>query len=239
MFFVMLAQAEFPPLYLLLLVTPIVSVLTSFFVPIFIVLAIFLVIFLVKQKFPTHLIIGVLILNLFFLFITPVLWGQLKGYQQNRILTFLEPTRDPLNTGYQVIQARIAVGSGQVFGKGFLEGTQKNMNFLPEHHTDFIFSVISEEFGFVGSLSLIFAFIVLFSRIVRNIFRSEVRERRIAMSGVLGYMFFQVLINIGMNVGLMPTTGIPLPFISYGGSSLVMNSVAIALVLKYGGEKEL
>jgi rod shape determining protein RodA len=168
-----------------------------------------------------------------------VLWGSLKTYQQNRILTFLDPTRDPLNAGYQVIQAKIAIGSGQLFGKGFLEGTQKNMKFLPEHHTDFIFSVISEEFGFVGSVLLLTLFIFFFFRIIRNIFRSEIKERRIVMAGIFGYLFFQVVINIGMNIGMMPTTGIPLPFISYGGSSLLVNSVSVALVLKYGSEKDL
>jgi rod shape determining protein RodA len=166
------------------------------------------------------------------------LWGSLKPYQQNRILTFIDPTRDPLNTGYQVIQAKIAVGSGQIFGKGFLGGTQKNMNFLPEHHTDFIFSVIAEEFGFIGSVLLLLVFFYFFLRIVKNITRSQIKERRIAMAGIFGFLFFQVVINIGMNIGLMPTTGIPLPFISYGGSNLLINSISVALILKYSQDKD-
>ena len=235
---VMLVQAGFPLFILFLLMTPIISIIASFYIPAFIVFALILVFLLIRQRFSTPFIIFVMVINLFFLFITPVIWNSLKSYQQNRILTFIDPTRDPLNAGYQVIQARIAVGSGQLFGKGFLEGTQKNMNFLPEQHTDFIFSVISEEFGFVGSTFLLLIFLLFFIRIVKNIFRSEIKERRIAMAGIFGFLFFQVAINVGMNIGLMPTTGIPLPFISYGGSNLLVNAVAISLVLKYSQEKD-
>jgi len=238
-FFVMLAQADFPPISMFLIITPIISILTSFVYQVFILYAIFLIFLLIIKKFAAQYIIVIMIINIVFCFMTPVLWQSLKPYQQNRILTFIDPNRDPLNTGYQVIQAKIAVGSGQLFGKGFLEGTQKNMNFLPEHHTDFIFSVVSEEFGFVGSVLLLILFMLFFLRIIRNIYRSEVKERRIAMSGVLAFLGFQVMINVGMNIGLMPTTGITLPFISYGGSSLLMNSVGVALVLKYGGEKDI
>ena len=237
-YFILLAQADFPPINMFLIITPLIAILTSFIYQIFIVYAILLTLFLIRKKFAAQYIIFIMIINLFFCFITPVLWQSLRPYQQNRILTFIDPHRDPLNTGYQVIQAKIAVGSGQLFGKGFLEGTQKNMNFLPEHHTDFIFSVVSEEFGFVGAILLLILFMLFFLRIIRNIYRSEVKERRIAMSGVLAFLGFQVLINVGMNIGLLPTTGITLPFISYGGSSLLMNSVGVALVLKYGGEKD-
>ena len=237
-FFIMLAQAGFPLFYLLLLVSPLISVLTSFYIPAFIIFSLVLIYLMYRQKFAMHFISFILVINLFFLFLTPVLWGSLKPYQQNRILTFIDPTRDPLNTGYQVIQAKIAVGSGQLFGKGFLEGTQKNMNFLPEHQTDFIFSVISEEFGFLGSVFLLIVYMFFFLRIISNINKSEIKERRVAMAGILGFLFFQVLVNIGMNIGLMPTTGIPLPFISYGGSNLLVNSIAVALILKYSQERD-
>jgi len=238
MYVVMLAQAGFPLLILFILMTPIISMITSFFIPAFIVFALLLIFLLYKSKFSLPLISFIIVINLFFLFITPLLWNSLRPYQQNRILTFIDPTRDPLNTGYQVIQARIAVGSGQLLGKGFLEGTQKNMNFLPEQHTDFIFSVLAEEFGFIGSVALLLVFLFFFMRIVKNIYRSEIKERQIAMAGIFGYLFFQVSINIAMNIGLMPTTGITLPFISYGGSSLLVNSFAVALVLKYSQEKD-
>jgi rod shape determining protein RodA len=234
----MLAQAGFPLLILFILMTPIISMITSFFIPAFIIFALLLIFLLYKSKFSLPLISFIIVINLFFLFITPVLWNSMRPYQQNRILTFIDPSRDPLNTGYQVIQARIAVGSGQLLGKGFLEGTQKNMNFLPEQHTDFIFSVLAEEFGFVGSVALLLVFLFFFIRIVKNIYRSEIKERQIAMAGIFGYLFFQVSINIAMNIGLMPTTGITLPFISYGGSSLLVNSFAVALILKYSQEKD-
>jgi len=236
--FVMLAQAGFPPIYLLLITTPIISILTAFFPLIFAGFAVLLILLLIKKKFALHFIILIMIVNLVCCIMSPVLWNSMKPYQQKRILTFIDPNQDPLNAGYQVIQAKIAVGSGKVYGKGFLEGTQKNMNFLPEHHTDFIFSVVSEEFGFLGSVTLLILFMILFFRIIRSIFISEVKEHRIAMSGILGFLVFQMLINVGMNIGLMPTTGIPLPFISYGGSSLIVNSIAIALVLKYAQNKD-
>jgi len=235
-YLVMLIQVGYPLLHLFILLTPFVSILTSFYIPAFVVFAALLIFLLWKKKFTLHSIIFIMIINLFILFITPVLWGSLKPYQQNRILTFVDPTKDPLNTGYQIIQAKIAIGSGQLYGKGFLEGSQKNMRFLPEHHTDFIFSVVSEEFGFVGAMLLLFLFALFFLRMARNVFRSEIKERRVAMAGFLGFLFFQVFINIGMNVGLMPTTGIPLPFISYGGSNLLVSSIAVAFVLKYSQE---
>ena len=116
-------------------------------------------------------------------------------------------------------------------------GTQKNMNFLPEHHTDFIFSVIGEEFGFVGSMFILLVFVAFFGRIIYNIGQLKVRERKVAASGILAYLMFQSFINIGMNIGLVPATGIPLPFISYGGSNLLINSVSVAVILKYLNER--
>jgi len=168
-----------------------------------------------------------------------VFWNSLKDYQQNRIITFFNPMHDPLGAGYQVIQAKIAIGSGQLFGKGFLMGTQKNMNFLPEHHTDFIFSVVGEEFGFVGTSLLLLLFFLFFNRIIYLIKFVNKKEYKIAISGIFGYLLLQTFINIGMNVGVLPTTGIPLPFISYGGSNLLINSFAVAMILKYSVYKVL
>jgi len=235
---IMLIQAGFPIIILFILLTPFISMITSFYLPGFIIFAILLIGFLIKKRYTLPIVTLIMIINLFFLFITPVMWGTLKPYQQNRILIFLDPSRDPLNAGYQVIQAKIAVGSGQILGKGFLEGTQKNMNFLPEHHTDFIFSVIAEETGFIGSSILLFIFLIFFIQIIKNIDKPELKERKIAIAGFLGFIGFQVIINISMNLGLLPTTGIPLPFISYGGSNLLVNSIAIALTLKYTQDKD-
>ena len=175
----------------------------------------------------------VTIVNVFLSIITLVFWNTLKSYQQNRILTFIDPSRDPLGAGYQIIQSKIAIGSGGMYGKGFLAGTQKNLQFVPEHHTDFIFSVIGEEFGFVGSIIYIFVFALFLLRIVHLIFKMQEKEYQLASGGILGYLTFQIFINVGMNLGIMPTTGIALPFISYGGSSLLLNTTAIALILKF------
>jgi len=177
------------------------------------------------------------IANAFIAMIMPLFWMGLKDYQQNRILTFLDPTRDPLGAGYQIIQAKIAIGSGAITGKGWLMGTQKNMNFLPEHHTDFIFSVVGEEFGFIGSMFLLIIFMAFFIRLIFAINLLKVRERKVAAAGIMAYLMFQSFINIGMNIGLVPATGIPLPFISYGGSNLMINTISVAVILKYLNER--
>ena len=175
--------------------------------------------------------------NAFVSLVMPVLWMGLKDYQQNRILTFLDPTRDPLGAGCQIIQSKIAIGNGSIFGKGWLGGTQKNMNFLPEHHTDFIFSTIGEEFGFFGSIILLGVFAFFFARMIRAASELKVLERKVATSGIFAYLISQSFINIGMNIGLVPATGIPLPFISYGGSNLLFNTLSVAVVLKYMNER--
>jgi rod shape determining protein RodA len=172
-------------------------------------------------------------------FLIPVIWNGFKPYQQNRILTFINPNHDPLGTGYQVIQAKIAIGSGGLYGKGFLLGTQKNMDFLPEKHTDFIFSVIGEEFGFWGAGLLILLYLVFLTKLIKNIDKIFVKDRKIAAVGIISYLAFQFFVNIAMNIGIMPTTGVPLPFISYGGSNLLINTIAIGLILKYRLEKGL
>ncbi len=163
--------------------------------------------------------------------IVPLGWMFLKDYQKVRLLTFLNPGQDPLGSGYHVIQSQIAIGSGRFWGKGFMEGTQSQLRFLPEKHTDFAFSVYGEEWGFAGALILI----LLFCTFLYQIFvcSQEAKDRFGAMIcvGVFFYFFWQILINIGMVLGLMPVVGIPLPFISYGGTSLLVNFIMIGLVL--------
>ncbi len=233
----MLIVAGVPLFYALLIISPIVSIVLSIH---WVALALWLVVLiylLIRFRLSWVTITVSAIINLFTALIMPVFWNNLKDYQQNRILTFIDPMRDPLGAGYQIIQAKIAVGSGSTFGKGWLEGTQKNMNFLPEHHTDFIFSVIGEEFGFFGSLLLLTLFFFFFWRMIRAVSELKIKERRITAAGILAYLMFQSFINIGMNIGLVPTTGIPLPFISYGGSNLVINAIAVGVVLKYLNER--
>ncbi|MCB5262096.1 MAG: rod shape-determining protein RodA [Candidatus Cloacimonetes bacterium] len=233
----MLIAAEVPLFFILLMISPVVSLVASLhWLGILIWIAI-LILLLLRARLSWVAITVASIINTFIALITPVFWMGLKDYQQNRILTFMDPTRDPLGAGYQIIQAKIAIGSGSLTGKGWLLGTQKNMNFLPEHHTDFIFSVIGEEFGFVGSMFIILLFFAFFTRLIHNVVQLKVRERKVATAGIMAYLMFQTFINIGMNIGLVPATGIPLPFISYGGSNLMINTISVAVILKYLNER--
>ena len=161
----------------------------------------------------------------------PFLWHILKPYQQKRLLVFLNPDVDPLGAGYTVTQSKIAVGSGGVFGKGWLSGTQNQLNFLPERHTDFIFSVIGEEWGFAGSLLLIVFFILLIRRLSNIANLTHDGKGSILISGIVTLLWFQIFVNISMTIGLMPVVGLPLPLVSYGGSSLMTTMALIGLAL--------
>lgn len=154
----------------------------------------------------------------------------LKPYQRDRLEVFFNPTADPLSTGYNVVQSTIAVGSGQVFGRGLAAGSQSQLNFLPSQHTDFIFAVLSEKMGFVGGVIVLLLFVVLLMRGLYIASRAEDRFGVFIAVGVVTMILFHLFVNIGMNVGLMPVTGIPLPFISYGGTSLLVSFIAIGLL---------
>jgi rod shape determining protein RodA len=160
----------------------------------------------------------------------PFLWKTLKTYQKLRLVVFLDPYIDPQGAGYNVIQSRIAVGSGGLWGKGFLQGTQGRLHFLPEPHTDFIFSVYAEEFGFVGGVIVVLLFAFLFWRVSRAAFRTKDIRGKLFCIGVAAWLWFQVMESIAMSMGLAPITGLPLPLFSYGGSSLLMTALALALV---------
>lgn len=161
----------------------------------------------------------------------PAAWPFLKEYQRQRVRTFLDPERDPLGAGYHIIQSKIAVGSGQFWGKGFLYGTQSQLHFLPEQHTDFVFSVFAEEWGFVGSAAL--AFLYLGLSLWGLVIARNCKERfgQLLALGVTALLFWQVFINLCMVTGLMPVVGIPLPLFSYGGSSLITTMLALGLLL--------
>jgi rod shape determining protein RodA len=154
----------------------------------------------------------------------------LKDYQLQRLTLFLDPEKDPTGIGYQLSQSKIAVGSGMFTGKGYLEGTQTHLNFLPAHHTDFIFAVIGEELGFLGALLLMGLFAIVIWRALRIARLSEDMYGRLIATGVAGVLVFQVFVNIGMTIGIMPVTGIPLPFVSFGSSSLVVFLMVIGLL---------
>ncbi|HEY8484808.1 MAG TPA: rod shape-determining protein RodA [Longimicrobiales bacterium] len=165
------------------------------------------------------------------------LWNSLEPYQRSRILVFLDPMIDPQGAGYHVIQSRVAIGSGGLFGKGFTLGTQKRLAFLPEQHTDFIFSVIGEEFGFVGTFTVLIAFAVVLWRLARIAERVADPFAGIVVFGIFGAWFAHVMVNIGMTVGVMPITGIPLPFLSYGGSFLLASFLALGLAERIAAEQ--
>ncbi len=169
--------------------------------------------------------LGGLILSL------PLLWFFLKDYQKKRILIFFQPESDPLGAGYHILQSKIAVGSGGFWGKGFLKGTQGQLRFLPEQHTDFAFSVLAEEWGFIGSLVVVTLFLLLILWALNIARQSKDRFGMVIALGICAVFFWQSLINIGMVVGLVPVVGVPLPFISYGGSSIIATLIGIGLLL--------
>lgn len=161
----------------------------------------------------------------------PILWHFMKDYQKMRLMIFLNPESDPLGSGYHIIQSKIAVGSGKIFGRGLLSGTQSQLQFLPEHHTDFIFSVLAEEWGFLGSMIVIMGLLFLILWGVSIAKECKSRFGTILSFGVVAMIAWHFLINIGMVVGLMPVVGVPLPFFSYGGSFIITILVGIGLLL--------
>lgn len=161
----------------------------------------------------------------------PLGWFFLKEYQRRRILTLFDPEADPLGAGYQRIQSVIAVGSGEVWGQGLLQGTQSRLHFLPEKHTDFIFSVLSEELGFLGGALVLILFFIFLLRCVSAALNAADKEGALLAVGVATAFFLYIVFNVGMTLGLMPIVGIPLPMVSYGGSAAISSFIAVALVL--------
>lgn len=161
----------------------------------------------------------------------PYGWHHLKPYQQRRLTSFVDPQSDPLGAGYHVLQSQIAIGSGQTYGKGYLRGTQNKLNFLPEQHTDFIFSVYAEEWGFAGGVVLLMLYLALILRGCYIASRARDNLGALLVAGVTGMIFWQVLINIAMTSGVLPVVGITLPFLSYGGSSILALLAAVGLVM--------
>ena len=161
----------------------------------------------------------------------PVLWQYLKDYQKDRVLTFFNPERDPLGNGYHIMQSKIALGSGGIFGKGYMEGTQSHLNFLPEMQTDFIFTMLGEEFGFIGTLLLLLMYAALIMISIRLALKSRSLFSKYLSLGVCNVFFIYVFVNIGMVTGLLPVVGVPLPFISYGGSSMLAVMFGFGLLM--------
>jgi len=227
----MLFWSGVPLFHIFLIISPVISLICGFH-PLSWALFFLILIMLLYRLRPTFIFsVGFLLLNLAFGTITRLVWNKLHHYQQQRIIVFLDPGRDPQGAGYQIIQSKVAIGSGELVGKGYLEGSQTKLAFLPHQHTDFVFSVLGEEFGLLGGIILVglFALLIikgiLIAQKARNTFASNVA---IGLSAVIG---FQMLVNIGMTLGVMPVTGLPLPFISYGGSSMLLSWVLLGLLL--------
>jgi len=230
----MLYWAGAPPLFLFLMLTPLASMLLAFnWIAWAVYLAALFWFLYVSRLFfadKVLLFIGNIVAGR----AGPLLWQQLEDYQRHRILAFLNPEKYRFSTGYQLIQSKIAVGSGSAFGKGFLQGTQKNFAFLPEQHTDFIFSVLAEELGFLGCAAVLSLYLYLVFRMFRLAGQVRNRFASLVIVGIASTLFLQSAINIGVTLGLSPVTGMPLPLLSYGGTSLLVTLASIGIVLGMG-----
>ncbi|MFQ6616715.1 MAG: FtsW/RodA/SpoVE family cell cycle protein [Fidelibacterota bacterium] len=217
------------PLHIFLLIAPLVSVLTAFsyytFTPWIVMVAV--VLYLAKPRILTGL--ANFFANIFIGLLTPVMWGLLKPYQQERLLVLFNPTEDPQGAAYQIIQSQTAIGSGGFLGKGLTRGTQTHLKFLPEQETDFIFSVIGEELGFIVVSIILILFAVMVMDLIRHAFRSGERFSSLVLVGIATLFLCHIFVNIGMTINLLPVKGLPLPFMSYGGSFLVSCYAMIGL----------
>jgi rod shape determining protein RodA len=234
--FAALFWAGVSPWLLLLLASPLLSLLFAFSTPIWgaWILALTLLLLWVRPYVAEGLTVW--LGNVTMGVVALELWRRLAPYQQNRLLSFLNPEIDPRATGWHIIQSKVAIGSGGVLGKGFTAGTQKRLAFLPEQHTDFVFSVLGEEFGFVGVFGVLLLFAILLYVLVRVAARAQDGYSSIVVAGVAGMLVTHVFVNVGMTVGLMPIVGIPLPFFSYGGSFLLTCCLAIGIVARIARE---
>lgn len=216
---------------LFVVLSPAIVALSSLFGPLYFVFTMLLVLVaLILFKKDIFFSGAILALNLGAGFFTDYMYRALSPHQQKRILTFINPGSDPLGSGYNAIQAKVAIGSGGLFGKGFLAGNQTQLQYIPEQWTDFIYCVIGEEFGFIGSFIVLVLFLYIFLRIIKIASLTKDEFISLTLVGILSVYFIHVLINIGMVTGLIPVIGIPLPFVSYGGSSLLVNMFMLGIV---------
>lgn len=235
-FFGMLFWSGVPWPLLLLLASPVVSLILSFSTGLW--GAWFLVLLALVLWYKPYLVEGIVLMvaNVATGVVAPLLWEKLKPYQQNRLKVFLDPSADPRASGYHVIQSKIAIGSGGLFGNGFTLGTQKRSGFLPEQHTDFIFSVVGEELGFIGVAVALALFLALLLRATRIAARANDSFGGLTAFGLMSAWLIHVIVNVGMTLNLMPITGIPLPFFSYGGSFMLASWLAVGILLRISGE---
>ncbi len=235
-FFAMLYWSGVTWPLLLLIASPAISLILSFNVGLW--GAWFFILLALVLWYRPYLIEGIvlMVLNVATGVVAPMMWEKLAPYQQNRLKVFIDPSADPRASGYHVIQSKVAIGSGGFFGKGFTEGTQKRLAFLPEQHTDFIFSVVGEELGFIGVTIALALFLWLFLRITQIAERANDSFSSLVAFGLMSGWFVHVLVNVGMTLNLMPITGIPLPFFSYGGSFMLASWLAVGILMRISGE---
>ena len=238
-YFAMLFWTGVRPRMLFLLASPVISLLLAFNTLAWSFWMIIFVIILIAWRPYVWDWVVFLAANVAMGAVAMPLWKRLAPYQQNRLLTFLNPEVDPRAAGYHAIQSRVAIGSGGWFGTGYTEGPQKRLAFLPEQHTDFVFSVVGEELGFVGVLVALSLFLALFLVLIRIARRATDSFSSLAVFGIVGLFFTHVFENVGMTVNLMPITGIPLPLFSYGGSFFIICSLCIGVALRVAWDSRL
>ncbi len=234
LFFTMIYWVQTPIEWILIIVFSAITAWLSFLMPNLLFLWIPFIGFLAYKSFRKKTICSLfsMLLHIIVSQITPILWEiGLKDYQKDRLILFLDPSRDPLGGGYHLLQSKIAVGSGGLIGTGFLNGKLTNLQFIPEQHTDFIFSALGEEVGFIGSFITVFLFFALITQLITISKNARSDFESLVVIGVASILLFQIIVNIFMTIGLGPVTGIPLPFMSYGRTALLINFVCIGMVL--------
>ncbi len=231
--FPMLYWAGARPFYLFLLIAPVLSILSAFNVIVFSLWALVIAIVIYYSKTNIIASAGYFFGNIFFGLFARPLWDLLNPYQQNRVLTFIYPDKDPLGAAYQIIQSKTAIGSGGLFGKGWGQGTQTHLKFLPVQESDFILSVIGEELGFIAIITILFTFGYLISNIIRNSYLSKDKFSSLILIGLGSILLAHVFVNTAMTVGLIPVKGLPLPFISAGGTFLITSYLIVGLIMRF------
>lgn len=226
----MLVWAETSNILLMLLITPILSIFLKQYLIIWVLYIIGLALYMRSSKVRPLDLIMIMVGNIGIGYAVPKIWGMLKEYQRQRLLAFLNPEIDPLGIGYHSLQAKIAVGGGGIFGKGFMHGTQTQLSFIPQQFTDFMFSAVGEELGFLGAVLILALFAVIIYRAIVIAYEARDFYGSLLAAGIAAMIGFQMFINIGMTLSLLPVVGIPLPFLSFGGTALVMNMCAVGLL---------
>ncbi len=220
--------------YVFVTLSPVVVLFASFFgIAAFLLAMIIVFALLLYFKRNIFINISIVIMNMAGAYLFDYAFQFLKPHQQKRIETFINPTSDPLGAGYNILQAQLAIGSGGIWGKGFLKGNQTQLSFIPKQWTDFIFSVPGEEFGFIGSVLIVLLFTIIFIRLLNIASQINDKFESLVVVGVLTLLLTHFTINIGMNLGVAPVVGIPLPFLSYGGSSLIINMFLLGVALNF------